>query len=89
MTVPARLLTDIVAGLPANERVDLELQAGRVVALVGSSGARMLAATIPYADAWNAWYADTRNEPAGVAPLRARVDEALARELTEAAVPHP
>jgi DNA polymerase-3 subunit beta len=26
-TVPARLLTDIVAGLPANERVDLELQA--------------------------------------------------------------
>ena len=27
MTVPARLLTDIVAGLPANERVDLELQA--------------------------------------------------------------
>jgi DNA polymerase-3 subunit beta len=27
MTVPARLLTDIVAGLPANERVELELQA--------------------------------------------------------------
>jgi DNA polymerase-3 subunit beta len=27
MTVPARLLADIVAGLPANERVDLELQA--------------------------------------------------------------
>jgi DNA polymerase-3 subunit beta len=27
MTVPARLLTDIVAGLPANERVDLEMQA--------------------------------------------------------------
>jgi DNA polymerase-3 subunit beta len=27
LTVPARLLTDIVAGLPANERVDLELQA--------------------------------------------------------------
>jgi DNA polymerase-3 subunit beta len=27
MTVPARLFTDIVAGLPANERVDLELQA--------------------------------------------------------------
>jgi DNA polymerase III subunit beta len=26
ITVPARLLTDIVAGLPANERVDLELQ---------------------------------------------------------------
>jgi DNA polymerase-3 subunit beta len=27
MTVPARLLTEIVAGLPANERVELELQA--------------------------------------------------------------
>jgi DNA polymerase-3 subunit beta len=27
MTVPARLLADIVAGLPSNERVDLELQA--------------------------------------------------------------
>ena len=27
ITVPARLLTDTVAGLPANERVDLELQA--------------------------------------------------------------
>ena len=27
ITVPARLFTDIVAGLPANERVDLELQA--------------------------------------------------------------
>ena len=27
VTVPARLLTDIVGGLPANERVDLELQA--------------------------------------------------------------
>lgn len=27
VTVPARLLTEIVAGLPANERVDLELQA--------------------------------------------------------------
>ena len=31
MTVPARLLTDIVAGLPANERVDLELQAGETL----------------------------------------------------------
>ena len=36
----------------------------------------MLAATLPYVDAWNAWYADTRNAPAGVAPLRAPVDAA-------------
>ena len=31
LTVPARLLTDIVSGLPANERVDLELQPGETL----------------------------------------------------------
>jgi len=46
--------------------------------LVGSSGPRMLAATLPYADAWNAWYADTGNRPEGVARLRTLVDEAAA-----------
>lgn len=44
--------------------------------LIGSIGPRMLAATLPYADAWNAWYADTGNSPDGVAPLRALVDDA-------------
>ena len=44
--------------------------------LIGSSGPRMLTATIPYVAAWNAWYADTRNTPEGVAPLTAVVDEA-------------
>ena len=44
--------------------------------LIGSSGARMLAATIPYVAAWNAWYADTQNSPEGVPPLIALVDEA-------------
>jgi probable F420-dependent oxidoreductase len=44
--------------------------------LVGSSGPRMLAATMPYASAWNAWYADTHNAPAGVPALRDLVDEA-------------
>jgi alkanesulfonate monooxygenase SsuD/methylene tetrahydromethanopterin reductase-like flavin-dependent oxidoreductase (luciferase family) len=44
--------------------------------LVGSSGPRMLAATLPYAHAWNAWYADTRNTPGGVPALRALVDRA-------------
>ena len=34
MTVPARLLADIVAGLPANERVDLELQAQETLHIV-------------------------------------------------------
>jgi alkanesulfonate monooxygenase SsuD/methylene tetrahydromethanopterin reductase-like flavin-dependent oxidoreductase (luciferase family) len=44
--------------------------------LIGSSGQRMLRITMPIADAWNAWYADTSNSPAGVEPLRRRVDEA-------------
>jgi len=42
--------------------------------LVGSSGERMLRITMPQADAWNAWYPDTRNRPDGVEPLRRRVD---------------
>src|SRR5215213_7559801 len=44
--------------------------------LIGSSGVRMLAATLPYADAWNAWYADTGNRAEGVAALRGVVDDA-------------
>jgi probable F420-dependent oxidoreductase len=46
--------------------------------MVGSSGPRMLAATLPHVAAWNAWYADTENSPAGVPRLRAVVDEACA-----------
>jgi probable F420-dependent oxidoreductase len=44
--------------------------------LIGSSGPRMLAATLAYVDSWNAWYADTGNRPEGVPRLRAIVDEA-------------
>jgi alkanesulfonate monooxygenase SsuD/methylene tetrahydromethanopterin reductase-like flavin-dependent oxidoreductase (luciferase family) len=50
-------------------------RAGGPPLLIGSSGPRMLEATIPYVHAWNAWYADTRNSPAGVAPLRTLVDD--------------
>lgn len=46
--------------------------------LVGSSGERMLRITMPHVQAWNAWYADTGNDPRGVAPLRERVDAACA-----------
>jgi alkanesulfonate monooxygenase SsuD/methylene tetrahydromethanopterin reductase-like flavin-dependent oxidoreductase (luciferase family) len=46
--------------------------------LIGSTGERMLAITMPHADAWNAWYADTGNRPEGVAALRERVDAACA-----------
>jgi alkanesulfonate monooxygenase SsuD/methylene tetrahydromethanopterin reductase-like flavin-dependent oxidoreductase (luciferase family) len=44
--------------------------------LIGSSGDRMLRIALPHADAWNAWYADTGNSPAGIAPLRDKVDQA-------------
>jgi alkanesulfonate monooxygenase SsuD/methylene tetrahydromethanopterin reductase-like flavin-dependent oxidoreductase (luciferase family) len=44
--------------------------------LVGSIGPRMLAITLPHVQAWNAWYADTRNTPDGVPPLIALVDDA-------------
>jgi probable F420-dependent oxidoreductase len=44
--------------------------------LIGSNGPRMLRITMLHADAWNTWYADTDNTPAGVAPLRDVVDAA-------------
>jgi alkanesulfonate monooxygenase SsuD/methylene tetrahydromethanopterin reductase-like flavin-dependent oxidoreductase (luciferase family) len=44
--------------------------------MVGSSGPRMLAITLPHVAAWNAWYADTRNSPEGVPPFIALVDDA-------------
>ena len=44
--------------------------------LIGSSGARMLALVARYADLWNAYFPSTKNSPAGVAPLRDRVDAA-------------
>ena len=44
--------------------------------MVGSIGDRMLALTVPYVDAWNAWFSWTGNRPEGVTPLRAKVDAA-------------
>jgi probable F420-dependent oxidoreductase len=44
--------------------------------LLGSNGPRMLGIAASSMDAWNSWYADTGNRPAGLAPLRDRVDEA-------------
>ncbi len=47
--------------------------------MIGSVGPRMLDITMPYADSWNVWFVDTDNRPAGVAPLRALVDDACVR----------
>ena len=44
--------------------------------MIGSNGPRMLRISMPHVDSWNSWYADTRNSPAGVAPLTAKVDAA-------------
>lgn len=44
--------------------------------MIGSKGPRMLAISLPHVDSWNVWYSDTGNAPAGVAPLRALVDDA-------------
>ena len=44
--------------------------------LIGSSGPRMLRITMPHVDAWNVWYTDIGNQPEGLAPFLARVDEA-------------
>lgn len=46
--------------------------------MVGSIGERMLELTVPYVDAWNAWFSWTGNRPEGVEPLRAKVDAACA-----------
>ena len=44
--------------------------------LIGSTGKRMLEITVPYVDAWNAWYRQTGNQPEGVDPLGQTVDAA-------------
>ena len=44
--------------------------------LVGSIGPRMLRITLPHVDAWNVWFNDTRNSPAGLEPLLRLVDVA-------------
>ncbi len=44
--------------------------------MIGSTGARMLAITIPHVDAWNAWYDAFGNRPEGVPALRDQVDAA-------------
>ena len=51
-------------------------RAGGPPLLIGSSGERMLSIALPHVDAWNSWYRDIGNRPAGVPALRERVDAA-------------
>lgn len=47
--------------------------------MVGSIGPRMLEITLPHVQAWNVWYADTRNSPEGLEPHLRLVDEVCRR----------
>jgi probable F420-dependent oxidoreductase len=49
---------------------------GRPPLMIGSNGERMLRIAAPHVQAWNSWFADTANSPAGVARLRTIVDDA-------------
>jgi alkanesulfonate monooxygenase SsuD/methylene tetrahydromethanopterin reductase-like flavin-dependent oxidoreductase (luciferase family) len=51
-------------------------RAGGPTLLIGSNGPRMLRIAAPHVHAWNTWYADTNNAPAGLAALREIVDAA-------------
>jgi len=79
----------IIRGLLAGERVTLEGRfhqveeavllprpAKRVPLLLGSNGERMLRIALPYADAWNTWFASYGNTPEGFASLNARISAA-------------
>jgi alkanesulfonate monooxygenase SsuD/methylene tetrahydromethanopterin reductase-like flavin-dependent oxidoreductase (luciferase family) len=46
--------------------------------MVGSVRPRMLSITLPYVDAWNVWWSDYGNTPAGFTELKARVDQLAA-----------
>ena len=48
--------------------------------LIGSKGPRMLRIALPHVQAWNVWFSDTGNSPAGVPPLRDLVDD-VCREV--------
>jgi len=61
------------------DAVLLPRPARRVPLMVGSNGARMLAATLPHVDAWNTWYSGHGNTSDGFAKLNAEIDAACVR----------
>jgi alkanesulfonate monooxygenase SsuD/methylene tetrahydromethanopterin reductase-like flavin-dependent oxidoreductase (luciferase family) len=77
---------EIVRGLLAGERVTLRGRfhrvedavllpepARRTPLMVGSTGERVLRATLPHVDAWNTWYTEFGNRPERFAELNARI----------------
>jgi alkanesulfonate monooxygenase SsuD/methylene tetrahydromethanopterin reductase-like flavin-dependent oxidoreductase (luciferase family) len=47
--------------------------------MIGSQGPRVLEATLPYVDMWNAWHAWFGNTPEGLVPMLAKLDDACLR----------
>jgi alkanesulfonate monooxygenase SsuD/methylene tetrahydromethanopterin reductase-like flavin-dependent oxidoreductase (luciferase family) len=47
--------------------------------MVGGDGDRLLAATLPYVDAWNTWFNRFGNRAEGLSPLLTRVEAACER----------
>src|SRR5215212_1603645 len=79
----------IIRGLLAGERVTLDGRffqaedlalvprpAVRPRLVIGSSGPRMLAATLPHVDAWNTWFDAYGNTPDGFAELNGQITAA-------------
>ncbi len=83
---------DIVRRLLAGERVSVRGQwhtvddavlmpapSNRATLMVGSSGERVLAATLPYVDVWNTWFDWYGNTAEGFAARTAQIDAACER----------
>jgi probable F420-dependent oxidoreductase len=60
----------------ADDAVLLPRPPGPIPLMIGSNGERMLAATLPYVDCWNTWYAGYENRVEGFADLNARITAA-------------
>jgi len=84
---------EIVRRLLAGERVTFEGRfsqvrdavlmpepARRVPLMIGSTGQRVLRATLPHVDAWNTWYTGFGNTAEGLGPVNERIS-ALAKEV--------
>ena len=63
----------------AADAVLLPPPARRPPLMVGGDGARLLAATLPHVEAWNAWFNRFGNRPEGFRALNERIDEACER----------
>ena len=59
-----------------DDAVVLPAPTRRPTMMIGSNGPRMLATTLPHVDAWNTWFDDYGNTPAGFAALNERIDDA-------------